>query len=61
MTPSPELRVILTDDFHEGREKSPFQGMSPASLASCTACVRRLALSLSRTRPAWVFTVFSLT
>jgi hypothetical protein len=37
------------------------QGSSPNSLPSCTACVLRLAPSLSKTRLEWVFTVLSLT
>lgn len=35
--------------------------MSPASLALCTARVRRRAFSLSNRWLEWVFTVFSLT
>src|ERR1700685_318555 len=37
------------------------QGRRPNSLPSCTACVLRLAPSLSKTRLEWVFTVLSLT
>src|SRR5467141_5458655 len=36
-------------------------GISRAVLPICTACVRRLAPSLSNSRLEWVFTVFSLT
>src|SRR6185437_859165 len=36
-------------------------GIKPSSFAICTACVRRLASSLSNRRLECVFTVFSLT
>src|ERR1700689_5515442 len=36
-------------------------GIKPNSLPNCTACVRRFAPSLSKTRLEWVFTVFSRT
>ena len=53
--------VILSNDFADLGVKSPIQAMSPWLLASCTACVRRLAPSLSNTRLVWVLIVFSLT
>src|SRR4051812_22266927 len=53
--------VIPSGDFAANRQKSSVQGMRPAARAASTALIRRLTPSLSITRPACVFTVFSLT
>jgi hypothetical protein len=64
-TPGRVLVVILSGDFAVVMKNHSFvgaiQGSKPNSLPSCTACVRRLAPSLSKTRLEWVLTVFSLT
>src|SRR4029077_20599655 len=57
--------VIPSGDFAWKVRKTYFRGMvhgmRRASLPSWTACVRRLAPSLSKSRLEWVLPVFSLT